>query len=757
MALDANKTYHVVEGDLLHETDVRQPLAASLLRFVKGYGGHEVVLDGICRLQPSIEVVMITMKTGAPQVPVYAISNEEKLAVLFEEGIGPAVVPLRHGFPTTPHSYGLPMKVPISAPLVICIDDRPWCDAVPDYTGAEIVRRIASWFRRAAEGEMNDELQFVEPAFLPAPQTIAVPNELYAKLMEIDGAPITIALTSSSQNSKIFLAKEYTTAEAPNEAGTEWIPHVSMPIGITFNQSNGMYRPPSHLGQLTQGLKNTSPDLIEQMRDLVQSLITNSSGEDLKQLYQTRLLINVAIRNEVADRYEAICLIPEAKIGDIGVALGLLYSPEADVKDYTVRFPKGDVEESALSKVRLSNANLCQSFDRTVAPFWSGRSAPEGHAIAFGAGAIGSQVMNHLVREGAFSELCIVDDDYLQPHNLARHLLRSDCIGHSKASAVAAELMSTRPDLKATSIDAKLTRVRPPEVDAGLMASNFAIDLTASVGASRELSDYPNRGRAACAFFNPTGDAVIVMIEDQERKIDLAALEALYYGEIIKQPFLYDHLKHPEQTVVSSGQCRSTTSQIPSSDSAILSGLAARDISKGFGIHEPFLSIRTMQKCGAISGFQINPAGEMFSKEVGGWTVRAHSSTIDQMRRLRAEAAPNETGGLLLGIVDHARQRIEVVVGLSAPVDSVGTPISFERGIVDLRSALETVSATVMHQITYIGEWHSHPNGARAMPSVIDRRQLNALAVETAPDERPAVMIIVANDDVGIFSLDCVR
>ncbi|MCH8490763.1 MAG: Mov34/MPN/PAD-1 family protein [Oceanicaulis sp.] len=146
----------------------------------------------------------------------------------------------------------------------------------------------------------------------------------------------------------------------------------------------------------------------------------------------------------------------------------------------------------------------------------------------------------------------------------------------------------------------------------------------------------------------------------------------------------------------------------------------------------------------------------MSCKEIGGWTIRAHSSTIDQMRSLRTNASPIETGGLLLGIVDHARKRIEVVVGLPAPADSVGTANSFERGIKHLRSALEATSATVMHQIMYIGEWHSHPKGARAVPSLIDRRQLNALAAETAPDERPAVMIIIANDDFGIFSLDCV-
>ncbi len=754
MALDGVDTHHTVEGAELEASEVTHPLVGSLLRFVESHGGRELALDGIRRIGNSIEAILITMQTGAPQAPFYEIDPEESLVILFEEGVGPTVIPLRRDFPRAPHSYGLPMDVPISAPMVMCIDDRPWSDAQGDYTGAEIVRRIASWFRRAGGGQMNDDLQFVEPAFLPSPQTIAMPGVLYKKIMEAEKASIYLALTSSISNPKILVAKEYDAAETP-EKGKSWIRYVTMPIGISIDDKNGMYRPPLSLSQLVQGLEGPSPNLLEQVRDHVQRLLQAQVGDDLSNFYESRLLISIVIDNKAAVRCETMCLIPEATIGEMGVALGLLYPPEGDVKEFLVRFPKGELKEDELKKVSLVPTNLCQAFDRDAAPLWSGRPAPEGRAVALGAGAIGSQVLNHLVREGAFSRLCVVDDDHLQPHNLARHLLRSDRVGHPKATEVSAELASTRPDLETSHIEEKFnTAALSPELNAELTNADIILDLTASVGASRQLSDRSDRGRAGCAFFNPTGDAVVVMVEDIKRQCDLANLEALYYREIVARAELHEHLRPPNHAVISSGQCRSTTSRIPSSNAAILSGLAARELSASLLTEGPSLSISTLRKDGSVSAADLKLKDHVISKEIEGWTVRVSSSVVACLRMLRSEASPDETGGVLLGIADHARRRLEIALALPAPADSFGSSSGFERGILQLREEIEAASSAVMHQITYLGEWHSHPDGARAVPSPTDRVQLNALAAEMASEERPAIMLIIAEDDVGLFSLE---
>jgi hypothetical protein len=51
-----------------------------------------------------------------------------------------------------------------------------------------------------------------------------------------------------------------------------------------------------------------------------------------------------------------------------------------------------------------------------------------------------------------------------------------------------------------------------------------------------------------------------------------------------------------------------------------------------------------------------------------------------------------------------------------------------------------------MHQLRYVGEWHSHPHRASALPSVVDIAQLNWLAREIAIEGQPGLMAIAAEN-----------
>ena len=61
-----------------------------------------------------------------------------------------------------------------------------------------------------------------------------------------------------------------------------------------------------------------------------------------------------------------------------------------------------------------------------------------------------------------------------------------------------------------------------------------------------------------------------------------------------------------------------------------------------------------------------------------------------------------------------------------------------------------------MHQITYLGEWHTHPDGAAADPSPVDRKQMDELAADLATEERPAVMIIVGAGELRVSAREAV-
>jgi hypothetical protein len=368
-----------------------------------------------------------------------------------------------------------------------------------------------------------------------------------------------------------------------------------------------------------------------------------------------------------------------------------------------------------------------------------------------GAGAIGSQAANLLVREGAFTSLTIIDDDRLMPHNLARHTLTAKDIGAYKADALARDIVDVRPDLSVRTVKEKLIAgFNDENYLNAITSSDLILDFTASVGAARALSDTPARGRGISAFFNPSGTAFVVMTEDAAKKIDLAALEADYYGTIIERRDLSDHLSPGDMEVVSSGQCRSLSSRIPSADAALLSAAAAMQISRVLGSDAARIVIGTLSADGSFVIVSDDVAGDIDIAAEGGWQVRLPPRAKARLQQLRSSLGPNETGGALLGIVDHSRKRIEVVSGLRAPVDSVSEPLGFERGIRGLRPQIDEACAKVMHQVTYVGEWHSHPNGFGARKSAVDHELIKEVATDLAAEERPAVMVIVGESETRI-------
>jgi integrative and conjugative element protein (TIGR02256 family) len=114
----------------------------------------------------------------------------------------------------------------------------------------------------------------------------------------------------------------------------------------------------------------------------------------------------------------------------------------------------------------------------------------------------------------------------------------------------------------------------------------------------------------------------------------------------------------------------------------------------------------------------------------------------------RRKALPSETGGVVLGVIDVEAKRIDVVDALSAPVDSRGTPARFDRGVAGLKDTVSAAQAKTADQIRYIGEWHSHPDGVAAMPSLVDLAQIFQFADMLSDDGVPSLMLIVGDDAV---------
>ncbi|MGH1356540.1 MAG: ThiF family adenylyltransferase [Thalassovita sp.] len=748
---------HLIYGELVDRSHLEHPLATSLFDYVDRYGGRDAAIDAAYKVDEGVEVVAITVTTSTPQHPAYPILPVEPLAVFFYPEHPPIVVPLRPGFPSSPHSYGLPVEIKTSAEMSLCIDDRPWDDARGDYSGPEIIYRIHRWLDRTATGDINDALQAPDLAFLPSPVTVMISDEVRGQLTQSGSPPYFISLRATDKEKKFFEAlPPEKIAESPGD-GKEWVTYVGIGLEAEVENAGVMWRAPTLLGHLRQSISGADFDLITDILDRISEMI-EKAGNDLHLLYNSQLLIEVSLANVTAERMESFFLLTNRTIGDVGVGLGLLYPPNIDINSgFTTRLPAGEIDQAKLDRINLFQANHVRSFDAAAATFLSGRDCNCRDPLALkglvlGVGSIGSQVITNLIREGAFTELVLVDDDHLAPHNLVRHALRSSEVGRSKSLSFAEQLVAIRPDLNCSPVHGKFGQsTEHEEIVKHFPEAELVLDMTASVGASRKLSDHEDRSRAISAFFNPMGNAVVVVAEDEAKDHDLGALEAIYYGMIIRDERLHDHLQVPNIALIGGGQCRATTNRISSSDAAVLSGLAAKHIGSIVARKEATILINHLDENGSVTSIQKSLTGPQIIAFDAGWTARVSSDVIGELSERRSVASPNETGGVLLGIVDHARKRIEVVAGLPATPDSIGTPSSFERGVRDLREMIDQARHKTMDQIVYIGEWHTHPDGASVDPSPVDNDQLKGLRSAMRGQQRPIVMLIVGAVDANLI------
>ena len=441
--------------------------------------------------------------------------------------------------------------------------------------------------------------------------------------------------------------------------------------------------------------------------------------------------------------------------GAVGVALGALFKNMSRVgtkEAYSIAI--GPSQSSRAEQIRIEPAEAHLASNRDLAAAAAGRAPDRRRAVLVGAGALGSQVAIDLAREGALS-WTIVDQDFLLPHNLARHALFASDTGAPKAFALARQ-MGPLLDEPCDAARCDVTNI-PPDVGQNLLgrlaAAEIIIDASASVAVSRFLADMPGvPARRICTFFNPAGNAVVVLAESADRSVTLRDLEAQYHNLLLSDPRLAGHLKSEQPGLRYSGSCRALTSRIPATRAALLSALAANGISDCLANRNSAIRIWTATDQGEVQ--LIQRAGSSVTHvQLGSWSLTYDQSLIQTLKDHHARRLPNETGGVLLGIIDVSRNAIYVMHAMPQPEDSRGSTYGFERGVAELLDTITELARSSLHQIRYVGEWHSHPTGSSVSPSHIDIEQLMWLSRELAAEGVPALMAIAGDDGTYSFTL----
>ena len=677
-------------GNPIAVSNLKLPAAAAFVTFIERYASENAKFTE-ARRGHDREVVVIDFQTGRPQDSAHPIKHVERICVLFAPRDDmPVVYMLRDDFPDTDHQ----LLTAEGSPRAICIDDRIWAEARLTWTPGELLHRILSWFSRAARGELHDARQPLDPNLIVSPLSFFISRQVLHRAGEFD--LVGVHDGAYRQSLRVRPAED---GWAPDE---QVEPICIVAYCISPEKMQRLAAAPENLGGLADLLKVRGVDLFDDLRARFSGWLSEQPPASWRLNSRFAVILEMPILAPNGARRDGTDLrafLTERSAGDIAVALGVAIAAgpsEGSNVGFVKPLTSQEINRDAVSAISVQSAEVHFEFDRTLATQVAGRETEEDRKVVMvGAGAIGSHVADCLVREGRF-HWTVIDDDRLLPHNLARHIARKGDVRTEKALLVANKLSATLDDAPpiARPLCANLTTEDPParlEIDKALQDADLIIDATASLVAERYLSDHPAKARRSSIFFNPAGDAAVLLVESTDRSLTLRELEAQYLRIIAADNALADHLAPSVGVFAYTGACHAITNLIPQSRVMALSGLVARGLAKAADQDSATIRIWSLRESGEVEIHEpVVASADSF--EAGAWTVSIDQGLKGRILELRASCLPEETGGVLVGIVDIPAKRIQLVDAAPAPPDSRASEHGFERGASGVQAYLDLSS-----------------------------------------------------------------
>lgn len=378
---------------------------------------------------------------------------------------------------------------------------------------------------------------------------------------------------------------------------------------------------------------------------------------------------------------------------------------------------------------------------RELAAAYNGVQASETRFVAIGAGSLGSQVVNNLVRAGQGNWVWLDEDQYL-PHNTARHYLPGSAVGLGKAEAMVSVLQTTYEQADLQAIAANVLRPATAQMVTAYAAAEVLLDLSASVAVARHLVlAVESPARRLSLFLNPAGTDLVLLAEPQDRSLRLDHLEMEYYRALLRESALHQHLLLKGQAIRYSHACRDVSVQLPQDQVALHAAIGARAVRTSVTDSGAHLKIWLAQPDLTVMAHEITVSAYV-EVAAGTWTVAVSHEVLSEIRAQRQARLPNETGGVLVGVFDTQHRRIYIVDHILSPADSQESPTGYVRGVAGVPEELTRISECTGRQVVYVGEWHSHPDNYPVRPSEDDKLLFAKLQQERQAVGLPAVMVI---------------
>jgi integrative and conjugative element protein (TIGR02256 family) len=692
--------------------------------------------------------VEVEFDVERPQhTPIPILESERVGILLSKDPIQPPVVlALRKDFPQTLHQN----LTPPNDPRILCLFEENYYEVMERLTPSGLLARISDWLKRAAIEELHSEGQPLEPLLLTSDRIIV--NEAIFETGIHDNA-IWVVESLSDEPRILHGFTLPLTVDLGKLRNV--VTYTLLPIEIPPTYLRVIEYQPKSLEDLVRLLTKLGVEIIDTLRSFVMH------KKDLPHwglLKQTKIILllklpKIRVLNGEVENVEHWAFLVDSPLEELGQHMRIWDKVDGEIAHFIPPYP----EPQSLNQIRLWPLKPTYQLSRALAQRLSGVASARLKIVCVGAGALGSQVIINLARQG-IGHWTVIDQDHLLPHNFARHALSRDYVGWNKADALTEEVRLLLNDMKAArSAPINVLRYDASvhnDLNLAFSECELLLDLSASHAVAGFVTHIEGPKNRISAFMSDQGRYFVLLSEGTKRLARLDDLEAQLAAVIASDPQLSDFNRVQSEQVIYAGSCRDLSTQLPQDLVAIYSGIASQYIKLDGMDEEPKIHVwRWDELTLSIQHIDI-PVQPTHTNEVNGWEIHILEGVVTKMGKLRTENLPNETGGVLLGNFNVHRKIVHIADLLPSPPDSIQWPNMYIRGSRHLGEEIARKQALSGNDLRYVGEWHTHPFGNNGTPSTRDHEAHQYLIKHMAAEGLPGIVVILGDSTQPFILLD---
>lgn len=725
--------YYPIKGTEIDNTkNIKNPIIQSIVTALNVFEGFIKSIS--LKANDEKESLILDFHLDEPQILVNDILSIERIEIASNEKELPKVYALRVDFPNDlPHLNSSNPNIKRE----LCIHEEHWDELKHNWTATKFLLQIKQWLEFTALGKLHQGDQLLEP-FLNTPYTLLVSD-------------FNSCNSIKKLSNNIFEAN----SEKHHQSNDSYIL-----IKHEITQEHGIiFREPSCLKELLQAIPEF--DILKIIKVQIDGIMDFPDRYDKQVLNNRKLIIILSVnlireKDSKPEKKEYYGFLIDSNIKEIGRKAEILITNPTNHNElirHTLIGQTINFNQSAIDDISVIALNLMPKFNYQLANSLNNRNNKTAIISLIGCGALGSQLLGNLSRQG-FGKWYLFDDDILLPHNLNRHFLFQQNIAKPKVESMKKFVnqgIFNNEKIVLSSFNKKVQESESDKkMDNALLSSDLILDISTSISAAKYLvKKYPHK-RKISAFLNPNGTDLVILTENTDISLDL--LEMQYYQELVTNETLEKHLNiNNDSRIRYAMGCRDITSKISQDNLSIFAGILSKKIKEKLNNTNSEIEIWKLNENLSITTYHFESYSWEKIKLDEEWDLHLCSSFQDKISSFRNNRLPKETGGIILGGIDFHYKNIYITDTIPAPIDSIEKPTLFIRGIIGVAPQLKKISDITNDSIRYLGEWHSHPKNSSTNPSEDDKTLFAELYHEGCLRGEPTIMMILGDTQLNIL------